>query len=158
MNETRNSAITDSPSMYSPIDRSTPAFCHHVQVRTTGSTNDSPASRLRWIHCTTAPVDSTVAAAIEATPSSEPCFGRRLPKRMIRKKTIPGITGISQAFSRNHPAAIIARPRPPKPHFHKQIGAGLHRIACGNRDERGSSGCQPFISLSWSRAIERRLR
>ena len=70
MNETRSSAITARPSMYSPMASSTPAFCHHVHVRTTGSTNASPASSLRWIHWTPRPVASTVAAAIEATPSS----------------------------------------------------------------------------------------
>ena len=96
--------------MYSPMVSSTPAFCHHVQVRTTGSTNSSPASSLRWIHCTAVPAASTVAAAIEATPTSDPCIGSRLPNRMMTAKAIPGITGINQAFSRNHPAPIIARP------------------------------------------------
>ena len=96
--------------MYSPMVSSTPAFCHHVHERTTGSTNASPASSLRWIHWIAVPTASTVAAAIEATPSSEPCHGRRLPNRMIRAKATPGITGISQAFSRNHPAAIMPPP------------------------------------------------
>ena len=64
----------------------------------------SPASSVRWIHCTAAPTASTVAAAIEATPTSEPLIGRRLPKRMMTAKAMPGMTGISQAFSRNHPA------------------------------------------------------
>ena len=45
----------------------------------------------------------TSDAAIEANATSEPFIGRRLPNRMITKKAMPGMTGISQAFSRNHP-------------------------------------------------------
>ena len=48
------------------------------------------------------------AAAIEARPSSEPFIGRRLPNRMMRKKATPGMSGISQAFSRNHPVGRSA--------------------------------------------------
>ena len=145
--------------MYSPIDSSTPAFCHHVHLRTTGSTNalagvvdcaGSTAPPRRWT--------STVAAAIEATPTSEPCIGRRLPKRMMTKKATPGITGISQAFSRNQAAAIIARHLAAKPHFHKRSGQVCTHCSVEIEMSVRSSGRQPFISLSSSRAIERRLR
>ena len=95
--------------MCSPMPSSTPLFCHHVHERITGSTKASSASSLRWIHWIAVPAASTVAAAIDKMPSSEPFIGIRLPIRMIKAKAIPGITGISQAFSRNHPAAIIRR-------------------------------------------------
>src|SRR6478735_10671343 len=107
MNATRASTITESPSIWMPIERCTPSFCHQVQRRMTGATKPSPASFVRWIHCTAAPMESTVAAAIEAMPTSEPLAGRCRPNRMITKKAIPGINGISHAFSRNHPAASI---------------------------------------------------
>ena len=82
----------------------------------TGATKGRPRLRGRSLPCA---VDATRAAsaatdwshaavrrrpAIEAMPTSEPFAGRCLPNRMITKKAIPGISGISQAFSRNHPA------------------------------------------------------
>ena len=113
-----------------PTPNSKPEFCHHVHCRMTGSTYGSasppslaamlrakpartrsgPASpsspatvSVRWIHCRTTPNDSTGDAAIDATPTSEPFIGRRLPNRMMTTKAMPGMSGISQAFSRNQP-------------------------------------------------------
>src|SRR5215216_7145071 len=51
---------------------------------------------------------STSEAAIEARPSSEPPIGRRLPIRMMSANATPGMTGISQACSRNHAAGSSA--------------------------------------------------
>ena len=118
-----------------PTPNSKPEFCHHVHCRMTGSTNGSasppslaamlrakpartrsgPASppapaaaSVRWIHCRTRPHDSTADAAMDRTPTSEPFIGRRLPSRMMTKKAMPGMTGISQAFSRNQPVVAAA--------------------------------------------------
>src|SRR6478752_1741610 len=62
------------------------------------------ASLVRWTHWAATPIDSTS----DAMPSSEPFIGRRLPMRMISQKAIAGITGISQACSRNHPVGRSA--------------------------------------------------
>ena len=91
------------------------------------SPSSPAAASVRWIHWYAVPIERTSDAAIEATPSSAPFIGSRLPNRMMRAKATPGISGISQAFSMNQPA-----------------GSSCHVIRC--------------ISLSSSRAMERRLR
>ena len=97
----------------------------------TGPASSSPlAAFVRWIHWTAVPTEKNSAPAIEARPSSAPFIGRRLPNRMMSQNAAPGMTGISQAFSRNQPAG---------------------RSAASDND-------QPFISFSSSSEIDRRLR
>ncbi len=126
MKLTRNSIITASPSMCSPIPNSTPPLSHQVHERTTGATNGlacsspAPASFTRWIHWMPAPIAITVEAAIDATPTSEPCIGSFLPNRMMTANAIPGISGINHALFRNHPTAIIGDP-PQTQDFHRQM-------------------------------------
>ena len=57
----------------------------------------------RWIHWYAVPVASTSEAAIEAMPISLPFIGIRLPKPDDRANAMPGMSAISQAFSRNQP-------------------------------------------------------
>ena len=97
-----------------------------------GPASSSPlAASVRWIHWYAVPTAKNSAAAIDASPTSAPCIGRRLPNRMMTPKAMPGISGISQACSRNQPAGS---------------SAAVTEVR------------QPFISLSSSREIDRRLR
>ena len=65
-----------------------------------------------------------------AIPISLPCIGSRLPTSRMTANPMPGMSGISHAFSRNQPDVT----------------------------DTSAGTCQPFISDSSSSEIERRLR
>ena len=57
------------------------------------------AASTRSIHCDAAMHDITNDAPTAAMPISAPCFGMRLPKKMMRTNAIAGTVGMSQAAS-----------------------------------------------------------
>src|SRR5690554_433394 len=119
--DTTKSIITVAPSTIVPTLNSTPPLCHQVQVRTTASVpwwapssaaaSTTPATwsastglglSTRSIQARPARQESTNVAATATMPSSEPFFGRRLPKKRISRNDAAGMAGMIQAFSRKN--------------------------------------------------------
>ncbi len=109
MKVTTNSSITARPSMWIPkLVVLPPNRNHRNRSLTAAGRMWSGPAGARWIQATTTPRARTKLMSTEATPTSEPCLGRRLPNSRMTTKLRAGTRGMSQALVRNQSTVSLS--------------------------------------------------